>query len=83
MLFVNPEPERALLLDAQHADPADDRLHRRRRQRSSTSPTCSRTSERSHCSARPVRFALEMRQGWFAKRGIKAGFKLRGAPFAG
>ncbi len=38
-------------------------------------------SEASHCSAKPVRFALEMRQGWFAKRGIGAGFKLRGAPF--
>jgi len=35
----------------------------------------------SHCSAKPVRFALEMNQGWFAKRGIKAGAKLRGAPF--
>jgi uncharacterized membrane protein (UPF0127 family) len=40
-------------------------------------------SEESHCSARPVRFALEMSQGWFAKRGIKAGFRLRGAPFGG
>jgi uncharacterized membrane protein (UPF0127 family) len=40
-------------------------------------------SDASHCSAKPVRFALEMRQGWFAKRGIKAGFKLRGAPFKG
>lgn len=29
--------------------------------------------ESSHCSAKPVRFALEMDQGWFAKRGIKAG----------
>ncbi len=38
-------------------------------------------SDASHCSAKPVRYALEMRQGWFAKRGIKAGFKLRGAPF--
>ena len=38
-------------------------------------------SDASHCSAKPVRFALEMRQGWFAKRGIAAGFKLRGAPF--
>ena len=36
----------------------------------------------SHCSAKPVRYALEMNQGWFTKRGIKAGFKLRGAPFA-
>ena len=37
--------------------------------------------ESSHCSARPVRYVLEMNQGWFAKRGIKAGFKLAGAPF--
>ena len=36
--------------------------------------------ESSHCSARPVRFALEMNQGWFAKRGIKPGFQLRGSP---
>ena len=35
----------------------------------------------SHCSAKPVRYVLEMNQGWFAKRGIKAGFKLGGAPF--
>ena len=35
-------------------------------------------SEESHCSAEPVRFALEMNQGWFAKRGIKPGFKLQG-----
>ena len=35
-----------------------------------------------HCSAKPVRFVLEMNQGWFAKHGIKPGFKLRGAPFA-
>ncbi len=40
-------------------------------------------SEQSHCSARPARFALEMSQGWFAKRGIQAGFKLRGKPFTG
>jgi uncharacterized membrane protein (UPF0127 family) len=35
----------------------------------------------SHCSAQPVRFVLEMNDGWFAKRGIKPGTKLRGAPF--
>lgn len=35
----------------------------------------------SHCSAKPVRFVLEMNQGWFAKKGIKAGFKLTGKPF--
>jgi len=32
----------------------------------------------SHCSDKPVRYALEMNQGWFAKRGIKPGSKLRG-----
>jgi len=36
----------------------------------------------SHCSDKPVRFVLEMNQGWFDKRGIKAGFRLKGAPFA-
>ena len=35
----------------------------------------------SHCSAKPVRFVLEMNQGWFAKRSVKAGYKLRGKPF--
>ena len=39
-------------------------------------------SDESHCSAKPVRFALEMNQGWFAKKGIKAGAKLTGKPFA-
>ncbi|MDR7331949.1 DUF192 domain-containing protein [Roseateles asaccharophilus] len=37
--------------------------------------------ETSHCSTKPVRFALEMNQGWFAKKGIKAGTKLKGQPF--
>lgn len=37
----------------------------------------------SHCSTKPVRFVLEMNQGWFAKKGIKAGFKLGGKPFEG
>ncbi len=35
----------------------------------------------SHCSAQPVRYVLEMHQGWFAKRGLKAGSKLSGGPF--
>jgi uncharacterized membrane protein (UPF0127 family) len=35
----------------------------------------------SHCSAQPVRYVLEMNQGWFKKKGIKAGFKLGGKPF--
>lgn len=38
-------------------------------------------TEDSHCSARPVRFVLEMNQGWFAKKGIKAGARLSGPPF--
>ncbi len=36
----------------------------------------------SHCSLQPVRYVLEMNQGWFAKRGIKAGAKLTGQPFS-
>jgi uncharacterized membrane protein (UPF0127 family) len=35
----------------------------------------------SHCSVRPVRFVLEMNQGWFAKRTIKAGDRLSGEMF--
>ena len=35
-------------------------------------------SEQSHCAARPARYALEMTQGWFAQRGIRAGAPLRG-----
>jgi hypothetical protein len=35
----------------------------------------------SHCSAKPVRFVLEVNQGWFAKKGLKAGMQLAGPPF--
>ena len=35
----------------------------------------------SHCSDKPVRFVLEMNQGWFAKKNIKAGYKLAGPVF--
>lgn len=35
----------------------------------------------SHCSEKPVRYVLEMNVGWFAKKGIKAGSKLKGPPF--
>lgn len=37
-------------------------------------------SEQSHCAARPALYALEMTQGWFAQRGIKAGARLGGIP---
>ncbi len=37
----------------------------------------------SHCSTKPVRYVLEMHQGWFGKKGIKAGTKLAGPPFKG
>ena len=36
----------------------------------------------SHCSIKPVRFVLEMNNGWFAKRGIKPGMRIQGEPFA-
>ena len=36
----------------------------------------------SHCSKKPVRFVLEMHQGWFAQRDIKPGDRLAGPPFA-
>jgi len=35
----------------------------------------------SHCSTKPVRFVLEMHQGWFAKKGLKAGSRLSGVAF--
>ena len=35
----------------------------------------------SHCSERPVRYVLEMNTGWFARKGLKPGTKLAGAPF--
>jgi uncharacterized membrane protein (UPF0127 family) len=38
-------------------------------------------SEEAHCSEEPVRFVLEMNQGWFAKKGIKPGSKLVGDIF--
>lgn len=37
-------------------------------------------TETSHCARRPVRFALEMEKGWFAKRGIGPGARLGGLP---
>ncbi|MCU0761583.1 MAG: DUF192 domain-containing protein [Hydrogenophaga sp.] len=38
-------------------------------------------SEASHCSERPVRYVLEMNQGWFERRRLSAGFKLGGEVF--
>ncbi len=35
----------------------------------------------SHCSKEPVRMALEMNQGWFERKGLKPGDRLRGKPF--
>jgi uncharacterized membrane protein (UPF0127 family) len=37
-------------------------------------------SEASTCPQRLVRYALEMDQGWFAKRGVTAGKKISGLP---
>ena len=38
-------------------------------------------TETPHCSAKPVRYVLEMNQGWFKQRNLKAGARLRGKPF--
>jgi len=38
--------------------------------------------ERSHCAKRPVRYALEMTQGWFAQKGLGTGAKLGRLPAA-
>jgi hypothetical protein len=35
-------------------------------------------TDESHCAVAPARYALEMNQGWFAKRGVKAGTKIGG-----
>jgi uncharacterized protein len=37
-------------------------------------------SDAGHCSQQPVRYALEMEQGWFAKRGIAPGARIDGLP---
>jgi len=37
--------------------------------------------ETSHCSEKPVRYVLEMQQGWFAQRGLAAGSPLGGKIF--
>lgn len=37
--------------------------------------------ETSHCSTQPVRFVLEMNQGWFQQRNLKAGSQLTGVLF--
>ena len=38
-------------------------------------------SDDSHCSTKPVRYVLEMNQGWFAKRGVKPGTRISGELF--
>ena len=35
-------------------------------------------TENNHCASSPARFALEMNQGWFASKGIKAGQHISG-----
>jgi uncharacterized membrane protein (UPF0127 family) len=37
-------------------------------------------NEDNHCPSKPVRFALEMNQAWFAKRNISAGHTISGLP---
>lgn len=35
-------------------------------------------TDQSHCATTPAAFALEMNQGWFARRGISPGLRLGG-----
>lgn len=37
-------------------------------------------SEANHCPTRPMRYALEMQQGWFTQYGIAAGQHIKGLP---
>ena len=37
-------------------------------------------SEDTHCPSKPVRYALEMTQGWFGHKGIVAGSRIGGLP---
>ena len=36
----------------------------------------------SHCAKKPVRYALEMNQGWFKEKNIKSGSAINGLPQA-
>ena len=40
-------------------------------------------TEDSHCARAPVRYALEMTEGWFAQRGLKPGAVIGGISGAG
>ena len=40
-------------------------------------------TQETHSAARPAKYALEMNQGWFTKRGIKAGDRVEGLEKAG
>ena len=55
---------------------ADDGTHRQHRRHEAAD------ARQSHCSAKPVRFVLEMNQGWFAKRGIKPAPSSAARPFS-
>ncbi|WP_081463537.1 DUF192 domain-containing protein [Hylemonella gracilis] len=35
----------------------------------------------SHCSTKPVRYVLEVRQGWLAQHGVGPGKRITGGPF--
>jgi uncharacterized membrane protein (UPF0127 family) len=40
-------------------------------------------TQTTHSAARPAKYALEVNQGWFGKRGIKPGIKVEGLEKAG
>jgi len=37
-------------------------------------------SDTAHCATRPARYAVETRQGWFARNGVGPGDRVRGIP---
>ena len=37
-------------------------------------------TDTNHCAKAPVRYALEVPQGWFAKKGVQAGAQISGLP---
>jgi uncharacterized membrane protein (UPF0127 family) len=40
-------------------------------------------TQTTHSATRPAKYALEVNQGWFSKRGIKPGTKVEGLEKAG
>ena len=81
MLFAFERPAQQCFWMKNTLLPLDDRLRRRRR-RIVNIEQHEAADARQPLLEKPVRYVLEMNDGWFAKRGIKPGFKLKGLPTA-